>query len=402
MSRCVSRWLFAALLLTGAGSALAERQAAGALSEGTFRPLERAQGLMAEARHAEALKILEPLLERVGNEYERALVLQTLGFLFAGQQQYSRAIPYFERAIDLNALPQQPHEQMLLALGQLLFAEGRIDAAIMRLEAYFAEAGGGASADAHLMLASAYADRKRYRKALPHVDAAIKASDSPRLSWYQLKLGLHYELRELAACAETLHPIIALAPDNITYWQQLSSVLLEIKRDREALAVLALADRQGLLSTETQVLNLVNVYLLLDIPYKAARVLDAGMRAGRVPTDEKQLLRLAEAWVAAREHTRAEAVLARAAEQASDGEVALRLAQVRVEARQWAPALEALDMALSKGVKARGEVQFLRGVSALELGREALAEQAFTAALDDPRRRRDARAWLTHLRQCAS
>ena len=126
------------------------------------------------------------------------------------------------------------------------------------------------------------------------------------------------------------------------------------------------------------------------------------MRAGRVPTDEKQLLRLAEAWVAAREHTRAEAVLARAAEQASDGEVALRLAQVRVEARQWAPALEALDMALSKGVKARGEVQFLRGVSALELGREALAEQAFTAALDDPRRRRDARAWLTHLRQRAS
>lgn len=387
------------LLLLTSLSVQAERKASGSLSEATFRPLEKAQALMAEDRHEEALKLLQALQQRTANDYEQALVLQTLGFLHADRNQFARAIPYFEQALALNALPQQPHEQMLMALGQLLFSEGRLDEAIARLEAYFDEVGVAGSADAHLMLASAYADRQRYREALPHVSAAIAASDAPRLSWYQFKLGLHHALEQYAACAETLLNIIALAPDTAMPWQQLASVLIEIKRDREALAVLALADRRGLLTSATEVRNLAQLYRLLDIPYKAAEVLAAGIASGRLPGDESTRVALAEAWIAAREHGRADSVLAQAAEAASRGTLALRLAQVRIESRQWAAALEALDLALRKGVDSSGEVQFLRGVAAMSLDRLDMAEQAFTAAMDDPRRRADARAWRDHLRE---
>ena len=398
MRRC-AMWL---LLLALAAPAQAERQARGSLGEATYRQLDRAQTLMAEDQHADALKVLQPLVERAGNDYERAVVLQTLGYLYADQGQYARAIPPFEQALALDALPQQPYEQMLLALGQLLFAEGRMDAAIARFEQYFSEAGSDAGADAHLMLASAYADRKRFRDALPQVDAAIAKASTPKASWYQLKLGLHYELKQFPACAETLVALIALVPDDPQYWRQLSSVLFEIKRDRASLAVLALAARQGFLTQASEIRNLASLYLLLEIPQKAAQVLDDGIARGILASDETTLSRLGEAWIAAREYGRADDVMARAAAMAAGGERALRLAQLRIEDQRWAAALEALDQALLKGVPKPGEAQFLRGVAAFEAGDLQRAEQAFTAAMAHRERRQDARDWLAHLRQRAA
>ena len=39
------------------------------------------------------------------SDYERALVLQTYGFIYAQQEQYTQALDYFERCIALDALP---------------------------------------------------------------------------------------------------------------------------------------------------------------------------------------------------------------------------------------------------------------------------------------------------------
>ena len=68
-------------------------------------------------------------------------------------------------------------------------------------------------------------------------------------------LGRHTALGDALVTAEVLLRLISLVPAKEDYWKQLSSILFEIQKDKESLAVLALADRQGFLDTEGELLH---------------------------------------------------------------------------------------------------------------------------------------------------
>lgn len=376
-----------------------ERKATGTLTEATYRQLERVHELMARNDNAQALEQARPLLDRAGSDYERAVVRQTMAFIHIAQSDYRAAIAAFEEVLALDALPQQSHEQMLYNLAQLYFQDGQTDRAIERMERYFREFAGEPPADAHILLASAYADRKRYADALPQVDQALTKGGAPKESWLQLKLALHYELKQYAACAQVLLRLVSLVPAREDYWKQWSSVLFEIGRDHEALAVLVLADRQGFLDTEAEVRNLANLYLLLDIPYKAAQVLERGIEQDVLKADAKTLALTGDAWMMARAHERAEAVLRRAAELAADGEVHYRLGQLYVEDERWPEALDALRLAQGKGVRNKGDAAYLEGVAAYQSGDRRAAIAALRTAQRHEESRNNAAQWLNHIAQ---
>ncbi|QHS11162.1 tetratricopeptide repeat protein [Sinimarinibacterium sp. NLF-5-8] len=376
-----------------------QRKATGTLSEPTYRQLERVHELIAKKQEAEALKRAQALLGKVSGDYEKAVIQQTLGFIYVAQNNYKEAIKAFEASLALEALPQQPYEQMLFNVAQLYFQEGKTDQAISRLEQYLKEVTTKPNADVYILLASAYADRKRYKDALPQVDKAIASSSTPKESWLQLKLALHYELKQFAQCAEVLTKLITLAPIKQDYWKQLSSVLFEIKRDKESLAVLALAERQGFLKTEGEVRNLANVYLLLNIPLKAARVLEQGIERNLLKGDEKTLTQIGDAYTMARNYAKAEGVYRQAAQTAANGELYFKLAQIFVEDERWADALPMLQQAQSKGVKKPGEAAFLEGVAAFNKGDRRRALTALRKAQQYPESRNNASQWINHIAQ---
>lgn len=376
-----------------------QRKATGTLSESAYRQLERIHELIAKDRNTEAMERLGAMMERSGNDYEKAIVYQTAAFVHVSQNNYKAAIKAFETAVQLDALPQQPYEQMMFNLAQLYFQDNQTEKAAALLERYFAEATIAPPADAHILLASVYADRKRYRDALPQVDQAIAMAKEPKESWLQLKLALHYELKQFPQCAEVLVQLVQLAPQKEDYWKQLSSVFFEIKRDRESLAVLALAERQGYLDTEGEIRNLANVYLLLEIPYKAAAILQQGLDRKVLKADEKTLSLLGDAWTMAREYDKAEPVLKRAASVADKGDIYFRLGQIYIEDERWKPALEMLEKAQAKGgLKKPGEAAFLEGVAAFNAGNRARAVDALLRAMNHDDSRNNAAQWLGHVR----
>ncbi|MEW6166373.1 MAG: CDC27 family protein [Pseudomonadota bacterium] len=376
-----------------------ERKATGTLSEATYRQLERIHDLIGKNKNAEALEKSQALLGRVSNDYERAVVRQTMAFIYISQNNYKAAITAFEEALALEALPQQPYEQMLYNVAQLYFQDGQTDKAIERMEHYFREATTEPLADAHILLASAYADRKRFRDALPQVDKALQKVKEPKESWLQLKLALHYELKQFPQCAEVLLKLISLVPSKEDYWKQLSSILFEIKRDKESLAVLALADRQGFLDTETELRNLANIYLLLDIPYKAAQILERGLEQKILKADEKTLQLTADAWTMAREYDKAEVVLKRAASISGSGEIYYRLGQIYVEDERWQDALDVLSRAQNKGIRKMGDAAYLEGVAAFQSGNRQRAVESLRRAQRYDDSRSNASQWLAHIEQ---
>ena len=377
-----------------------ERKATGTLSESTYRQLERIHDLIGKNRNGEALEKVNGLMERTANDYEKAILHQTAAFIFVSQNNYKGAIKSFETALQLDALPQQPYEQMMFNLAQLYFQDNQTDRAIQKLEQYFSEATLPPPADAHILLASVYADRKRFREALPQVDQALAKVKEPKESWLQLKLALHFELKQFPQCAEVLVRLIQLAPQKEDYWKQLSSVFFEIKQDKESLAVLALAERQGYIDSDSEFRNLANIYLLLEIPYKAAEALQRGLSTKVLKPDLKTLSLLGDAWSLAREYDKAEPVLKQAAAISENGEIYYRLGQIYVEEEKWKPALEMLDKAQSKGgLKRPGEVAFLSGVAAFNTGDRRRAIAALQRAMDFDDTRNNAMQWIAHLRQ---
>ena len=105
---------------------------------------------------------------------------------------------------------------------------------------------------------------------------------TPREPWFQLKLAAHYELEQYPLAATTLEIMISKWPEKKTYWTQLSQIYLRLKQDDRALAVQALAYRNGLLDKQADLLYLSSLYSQSEIPYKAAEILQLGIESGLV------------------------------------------------------------------------------------------------------------------------
>ncbi|MGH8443000.1 MAG: tetratricopeptide repeat protein, partial [Nevskiaceae bacterium] len=222
------------------------RRSAGALTEGTFRRLERTMQQIAKNQYPEAEKTLAEMLADSGrSEYEKGIIQQTLGYVYASTNREMLAVKAFEQAVATNSLPQAIHEALMFNIAQLYISDDKAEQGMQRLNAYLAESC-NPNPDAHILLASVYAEKKQWRDSLKQADLAIVKAKAPKESWLQLKLALHYELKELPRCAEVLVHLVALNPVKPDYFRQLSGMLLQIGKDPEAMAVLALAERRGL------------------------------------------------------------------------------------------------------------------------------------------------------------
>jgi len=389
-----------ALPQTGAAqqppAACAAEETGGTMTEGTYRVLERAIEDLNNDRFADAEKRLLDIAGR-SEGFERATIYQTLGFVYAQQEQLGKALEAFEEALAVGALQRKAQEDLMFNVGQIYIADEQFDKGIATLERYLEVACEPPPATAHMMLANAYAQASKFEEALEQVMLAFEKADTPEESWLQLKLALHYELKDYRKAAEALVHLVAMSPDNAQYWKQLSGVLLEVEEQKDSLAVLALAERQGMLDTERDVKSLASIYLMLEIPYKAGLLIEQRMEEGIVESTADNHQYLADAWIAAHEWDKAEISLRRAAELSDDGDAWKRLAQVLMEKEDWSAARDALEQAIKTGVSNPGETQYLLGVAAFQAGDPRGAEAALRSAAQDPSTREQAQQWLAHI-----
>lgn len=371
-------------------------ESGGSMSEQTYKVVARAIEDMGEDRLDEAQSRLETITDKVKG-YERAMVFQTLGYAYAQQDDLDNALGAFEQALDTGALPRQAHEDLMLNTGQIYMANRDLDKAIETLLKFVEITCKPVPPEVHLALASAYAEREEFRLALQQVNIVLEKAAAPQPQWLQLKLALHYELEEFVQSAQTLLQLIVLQPENKENWRQLAGVLMQIEREDDALAVLAIAERQGFLVSEDDIKNLANMYLMLEIPYKAASLVQQGIDRGTVSPSTDNYQYLSEAWISAYEWEAAERALEQAASNADDGELWQRLAQVRIEKEDWVGAWDALQAAIKSGVADVGEAEFLLGIAAYHSGDTGAAIAALRRSVRHESYRAQAQQWLSHL-----
>ena len=376
----------------------AKKKKAGLLTEGTYKRLVRIHDFIGESNYEEALRRLDSLWARLRrNEYEKSVVLQTYGFVWASKNNFPKALEYMERSYQLDALPEEPTRQLVYNIAQLNMAIKRFRKGIRVLEEWFKTAE-NPSGDAHALAGIGYANLDEFRNAIPHMKKAVKLTADPKEEWFQLLLAMHYELKQYPESAGVLGQMVRRWPENEKYWKQLSGILLALKDGAKSLSVLELAYQQGLLKKGREIERLANMYLYQEIPYKAGQVLERGLKDGLVEPKKKNWELLGNAWMAAKENTRAIAALKKAAPLAKDGKIHLRVAFLYLQEESWKQSAAALKLALKKGgLKNAGNAYVMLGMTAYETKDYEGAIGYFERAQKFEKSRKQATEWINHV-----
>lgn len=386
-------------------SAIPEREVkAQALDEGTYNQLTEVYEDIGEEKYATAMEDLLKLENRATEgSYAQAIILQALGHTAAAQDDFSQAVEFFQKAVELNALPNPQHYQMIYAVAQILIATERYTEGLDNLNLWLCVTPEeNITSSAYQLQGSAYIELEDYRKALGSIDKAIVLEKEPKKNLYQIKLGIYFELEELSNAAETLVTIISFWPEDESSWKQLSSVYLNIKEENKALSVLELAYKNGFIDTQQEILQLSSLYQLQAIPYNAAQILEEGLNSGSVESGKKYWEQVANAWFQARELDKALAAYDKAGQFSDDGKIDLRRGFILIDREEWDLAKEALARAIEKGGLSEsetGNAYLLIGMSELELDRYQAATDAFNTARRYDRARGAANQWLEQVDQ---
>ena len=368
-------------------------------SKGTHRRLSRAHALMGKDKLNDALQILERLKKSTEKRpHEHAQVLQAIGYIYAQQDKFAKALSVLKAAIDLKAMPYAPTLSTLYTMAQVNLAQENYAGAEKILNQWFALAD-KPSADAYVLLATIFAQKKKQKKALEFVTKAIDMSDKPKESWLSFAVAMNYELKRYPEAARLLEKLTGLYPEKKKYWKQLAGVYLNIDKNDKALASLELANKAGYLDQEAEIMNLVSLNLYGGIPLKAAKLLQAALKGKKVKSTQKHYEILGDCWAQAEEMDRALKAYAQSAKFAKDGRIFAKQGRIYLEQENWKEAEQYLSQGLNKGKLRKAEhVHMALGIARFNLKKFDAAINAFTVAKAKSKKlERQAEQWISYV-----
>lgn len=388
---------FLILLLSVVSPLMAQDDSQYLLTEKTYKALSAAQDLLAADQYTAAEKQLKSLLSQTDDKsYERAVVQQTLGYLYSAQTQYKQAANFFQLALDSNALPDKISHDLRYNLAQILLADEQYQKGITLLETWLKKESSPPNS-AYVLLASAHYRVQNYKKVIENINTAIKRDKSPKEAWYQILLSAHLELKQYKFAIKVLETLITKYPYQENYWKQLAALYLQQDKEFSAVAVRMLAQRLELGDAKT-LISLADMYRYLHIPYKSAQLLADAIHKGVIDANFENLERLADSWIAAKDAEKAAETLQQMAQIDNSGESDLKLGRVLTGQEHWQRAVEPLSRSLQKlkGEKV-GAASLLLGMVHFHLGDLIQAKTMFSNAVAFENERNQAGQWLRHV-----
>ena len=352
-----------------------------------------------EGQNGKALKKLKKLIYLNNlKAYDSAVIYQTIGYAKSNIGEFEEATKNFIKALSLDALPIDVTHKLNYSAAQLLIHIDKSKEGLEYLSKWFTTET-KATGDAHILAATAYYNIKDYKQLITHAEKALVLSSKPQLSWYELLLAGYYEINEYQKSATLLETIIIKYPKKLNYWLQLAEIYQRLEQGKKALAIYELAYAKGLLKRD-DINRLISNYLYLEMPYKAAVLLEKEMAVGDIKPDIEMLKLLANSWMLAQEKKKAEPVFKEIIKNFRDNYSRLRLGQLYTEAEEWQQVIEVLNVEFeSKDKVLLSKINLLLGIAQYHSRNIDKATKAFTSALSDKSTEEQAIWWLQHLKK---
>jgi len=368
------------------------------LSDRVSRQLLYVQKLLDQKKIQEAQNRLTEMVGKSRlHDYEAAVIYQTLGYVYAENNDHKNTIKAFEKSLEYDVLSTIVQQSLRLNLGQLYLSLGDYEKGTSILEQWLASEK-TSNKQIHELLAIGYYHQQLFKKSLLHLNKVIDSTGQPKKGLYQLAAAIHFELSLFKESVELLQKAVKLFPQEKDFWRQLAYVYRELDQAESAVATLSLAYKTGLLDAD-DILLLARLYLSQEIPYKAAELIQREIESGTIPVNTASISLLARSWRQARELDKAASSYATLASMEKDGEAYYQQAQVYLEMQQWKPAVIALENALDKGLEQhKGRAYLLLGVARYELNQLDSAKRALKYAAEVASIKTQAQQWLQQVK----
>lgn len=351
-----------------------------------------------DGKNAEAIERLKLLLSSNKiKDYDAAVVYQTMGFAEYNIGNFTVSADNFIKALSFNALPKDVTHQLNYSTSEILLQIDKPKEALYYLSKWFSNET-NPNSEAHILAATANYNLKNYKEMIVHAEKALSLSDNPPLNWYELLLAGYYEAKTYKKAADLIEKIISKHPQKTSYWLHLAEIYQRLKEDKKALAIFELAYTKKLLKPD-DILRLINNYLYLDMPYKAAIILEKEINNGNIQADLKMLTLLADSWLLAHETEKVKAVYKEILAKFNDGRTRLRLGQLYIQKEEWDKTIEVLDVKFQTTDNTLiSKANLLLGIAQYHSKELRKATRAFTHALSDKSTKEQANWWLQHLK----
>ncbi|NOQ37133.1 MAG: tetratricopeptide repeat protein [Methylococcaceae bacterium] len=385
-------------LLIAVSLCIASPSFAGTVSAPVYSQLKRADRLIAQKSYAQAEKTLQQRLKHRNSRYEKAVLLRSLSSVYGAQKLYEQAIKQLSNALAIKSLPYGATQKAQLTLGQFYLANKQQDKALTILEPWL-KRNPNPKPKTAILLANLLSQHKKYDQALPLVKKAVASTTNPPKAWTELQLALGYKVKDYAAAITVLKESLKKEPDNKAYWQQLSTAYHNAENYGKAASITHLAFQRGFLKTESELIELAELFLYAKTPHKAAQFLQQQFAKKSLKENAETLELLGDAWLQAKEQAPAQKALEAALKLKEKASLYEKLAKIYSHQKNWQQALDAFHKALELGnFKLQSDSQLLLGITYYHLKDQEQAESAFEAAILDKNSAQAAQQWLNHLK----
>ena len=307
------------------------------------------------------LKEIEGNVKTCASDYEQTQVWKFSAYVYYSLDDYDSAIRAYQQVVDGIGTPPELKLDTRYTLAQLYTVQEDYKNAALQLEAWMAESLIVGS-DAKMLLAQIYYQLERKADSLRFVEEAIADVEAkgilPKEGWWGLQRVLYYEKSEYNKVISILEKLVKHYP-KWTYWRQLGGMYGETEREMDRLVTTEVVYLNGQLDKESQVMSMAYMYLGAEVPYRAAIIMEKGMKDGIIVRTAKNLEVLGTAWYQAKELDNAVKALESASKKSDTGNLQARLAGIYLDQGRDAEAFKAASRAVKKGGVKRPDSNFL-------------------------------------------
>jgi predicted Zn-dependent protease len=221
--------------------------------------------------------------------------------------------------------------------------------------------------------------------AIKSIEADVKnlAIGPTKENWWLLLRAAYFELEQMDNVKTVLQRLV-IEWSKKEYWTQLSAFYGQDRQEKEQMAAYQTAYHEGFLEKSSEFVQMAQLYLSVEAPYEAARILQKAIDEGKVDKEEKNWKLLAQAWFLAQYDEEAIVALREAAKLSDDGELDIRLARSLSNMANFKDCIEAAETGIKKGdLKRLDESYITLGMCQFEDARYDDAKQAFVNAKVD-------------------
>lgn len=362
--------------------------------------LAKVFSLYQEQKYDDALAKAETLLaDPKATPYDRAMAAYMAGFNWLGKDgddNTAKAIEYFKRAVQENALSNNTHYQVMLQVAEMLASDEKAAEALPYLDRFISETHSSNPKDL-LVKAHILYQMDRFADSAEALKQAMAGNAAPDDNMIKLLVADYLGMDKPQDAAVMIEQLLVKNPKDKNLLQNLVAAYQQSDQDAKAGQVVDRIRAAGLM-TENKDYEFA-YRLLANIEGRekdAVTYINEGLDKGILTPNYDVYAFLGTAYYNTDQNAKALDAWAKAAPLGKDGEMYLNIAKLQFGDDHNAEAKASARQALAKGLKRPGEAWVVIGNAELAANNKPAAITAFREAAKYPETKTQAEAVLRH------